>query len=345
MIDIFNMFIVGCKITKNVVSLTQKKMEKQFQLYAAPLQGLTEPAWRNAHWQTIGGVDAYFTPFVRWEKGGIRNKDRRDVAPSSNSVHRLIPQVLAAEAGEFRQLVDWLQKLGYGEVDLNMGCPFPLLVRKGRGAGILSHPDRVASLLDAMEDFPGVRFSVKMRLGEVLPEEWKELLPLLNASVVERITLHPRVGRQQYKGEVDKEQFRAFYEQCTKPLVCNGDIMTAAQGRAWLDEFPRLEGLMLGRGLVARPTLALEIRSGEEVSATDLYARVALMHRQLVAAYMERIEGGELQLVQKLQPLWEYLLPDLPKKQRKAILKAHKVEAYLQCVREALEAVGVTEES
>lgn len=121
--------------------------------------------------------------------------------------------------------------------------------------------------------------------------------------------------------------------------------MTAAQGRAWLDEFPRLEGLMLGRGLVARPTLALEIRSGEEVSATDLYARVALMHRQLVAAYMERIEGGELQLVQKLQPLWEYLLPDLPKKQRKAILKAHKVEAYLQCVREALESVGVTEES
>lgn len=117
-------------------------MEKQFQLYAAPLQGLTEPAWRNAHWQTIGGVDAYFTPFVRWEKGSIRNKDRRDVAPSSNSVHRLIPQVLAAEAGEFRQLVDWLQKLGYGEVDLNMGCPFPLLVRKGRGAGILSHPDR-----------------------------------------------------------------------------------------------------------------------------------------------------------------------------------------------------------
>lgn len=71
MIAIFNMFIVGCKITKNVVSLTQKKMEKQFQLYAAPLQGLTEPAWRNAHWQTIGGVDAYFTPFVRWERGGV----------------------------------------------------------------------------------------------------------------------------------------------------------------------------------------------------------------------------------------------------------------------------------
>ena len=313
-------------------------MEKQIQLYAAPLQGLTEPAWRNAHWQTIGGVDAYFTPFVRWEKGGIRHKDQRDVAPSANRVHRLIPQVLASEAEEFCRLVGWLQELGYEEVDVNMGCPFPLLVNKGKGAGILSHPANVASLLEAMTAFPRIRFSVKMRLGKEEPDEWRQLLPLLNASVVERIALHPRVGKQQYKGEVDKEQFRAFYEQCTKPLVYNGDIVTAAQGRAWLDEFPRLEGLMLGRGLMARPTLALEIRRGEEVSPSDLYARVALMHRQMVAAYMERIEGGELQLVQKLKPFWEYLLPDLPKKQRKAILKSNKVEVYLQNVREALAA-------
>lgn len=50
-------------------------------IYAAPLQGFTETAWRNAHEQSFGGIDAYYTPFIRLEKGTIRNKDKRDVSP------------------------------------------------------------------------------------------------------------------------------------------------------------------------------------------------------------------------------------------------------------------------
>lgn len=127
-------------------------------IYAAPLQGFTEVAWRNAHAQCFGGVEAYYTPFVRLEKGVIRNKDKRDVSPVENMVPRLIPQVIASEPEELRQLTDFLAELGYRELDVNMGCPFPLIVRRGKGAGILSSPVKVAALLEMMKTFPEIRF-------------------------------------------------------------------------------------------------------------------------------------------------------------------------------------------
>ena len=230
-------------------------------LYAAPLQGFTELAWRNAHAQVFGGIDAYYTPFVRLEKGEIRNKDKRELLPAGNTVSRLIPQIVAAEPDEFRILVEQISGWGYREIDLNMGCPFPLIVNRRKGSGILPFPDKVAALLHEMETFPEIRFSVKMRLGWERADEWREILPLLNESCVRQITLHSRIGRQQYKGTVDREAFTAFYEGCQLPLVYNGDLRTQEEMQELLQAYPRLEGLMLGRGLLANPALAAGLRT------------------------------------------------------------------------------------
>lgn len=53
-------------------------------LYASPLQGFTEAPWRNIHHELFGGIDAYYTPFVRVEKGEFRNKDIRDIEKENN---------------------------------------------------------------------------------------------------------------------------------------------------------------------------------------------------------------------------------------------------------------------
>lgn len=218
---------------------------------------------------------------------------------------------------------------------MNMGCPFPLIVRRGKGAGILSSPEKVEALLETMKVFPEIRFSVKMRLGGQDAEEWKALVPLLNRSCVTQVTLHPRIGKQQYKGTVDREAFRAFYEACERPLVYNGDLLTVADIRKVLGAFPRLKGVMLGRGLLANPALALAFREGE-LSESELKARVAQMHRQMYLYYHRVIEGGEAQLLAKLKTCWEYFLPELDKKQRKAILKSNRLDGYLRAVEEAL---------
>lgn len=247
----------------------------------------------------------------------------------------MIPQIIASEPDELEKLVTFLMIQGYREIDLNMGCPFPLIVRRGKGSGILSHPEKVAALLEAMKTFPEVCFSVKMRLGWENAEEWRKVLPLLNRSCVKQVTLHPRIGKQQYKGVVDMEAFRCFYEACELPLVYNGDLCTVTAVREILEAYPRLKGVMLGRGLLADPSLAKAFRE-ELMSEDEIKARTFRMHRLMYLYYQRIIEGGDAQLLTKLKAIWEYLLPDLDKKVRKAILKSNRLDTYLRAVEDAL---------
>lgn len=308
-------------------------MNKDFKIFAAPLQGFTEAPWRIAHNEVFGGTDAYYTPFVRVDKGRLRNKDMRDVAPVSCPGLHTVPQIIASEADEFRFLADYIISLGYKEIDLNMGCPFPLIVNRGKGSGLLPETDKIASILDVMgNEYAGIGFSIKMRLGMSSADEWKNVLPLLNDSCVKMVTLHPRIGKQQYKGNVDMESFTRFYNECRKPLVYNGDITGVDDIRSIRQNYPLLEGVMIGRGILANGALASCFKNGSSVDSHELYRMTLKMHELIFSHYSSTIEGGDAQLLQKMKTMWEYWLPDMDKKKRKAILKAGKLDLYLRAV-------------
>lgn len=300
-------------------------------LYAAPLQGFTEAPWRNAHQEIFGGIDAYYTPFVRIERGEFRNKDLRDIAPENNSVSHLVPQLIASTPAELERLATLFIEQGHKEADLNMGCPFPLIAGKHKGAGILPYPQEVKALLDELVHYPELKFSVKMRLGWESGDEWRLLLPLLNDAPLQRIVLHPRIGKQQYKGEVDGTAFAAFYEECMHPLVYNGDLLTVEDIRRTAEAFPRLEGIMLGRGLLVNPALAWEYKEGVLLSQRELYIKVENLHARLLEYYEDHLQG-DAQLLSKMKPYWEYLLPDADRKLKKAIKKATRRDKYLAAV-------------
>jgi tRNA-dihydrouridine synthase len=191
----------------------------------APLQGYTDAVYRRAHHECVGGMDEYYTPFVRIEKGEVRKKDLRDTDPAANEGVPTVPQVIAMDGDEFARLCDALQGQGWGRIDLNMGCPFPMQVRAGRGSGLLQHPERVEEIWREMERRPEVAFSVKMRLGQESEEEGLTVMPIINEMPLEHVTLHPRWGRQQYKGVADHEAFERFMDICVHPMVYNGDVV------------------------------------------------------------------------------------------------------------------------
>ena len=311
-------------------------MNKDFTILSAPLQGFTNVAWRNAHHRVFGGIDAYYSPFVRLEKEKIRNKDVRDISTPLNATTPMVPQVLASEPEELKALIDYVLTQGYKEIDLNMGCPFPLIANRGKGAGLLKSPQKVKALLKVMQQYEGISFSIKMRLGHLETNEWKEILPLLNDSPLKQIILHPRIGKQQYKGNVDLEAFGQFYAQCTLPLIYNGDIGTAADIEQLKQTYPDLKGIMTGRGLLARPSLAIESKRQCCLNQDELYAKVYEMHGLMLSHYEKYIEGGDAQLLNKLKTIWEYLLPDMEKKSRKAIVKAKSLREYTEKVGMAL---------
>ena len=302
----------------------------------APLQGYTDCVYRKAHHECVGGVDEYYTPFVRIEKGEVRKKDLRDIDPEANHGVPTVPQVIAKDADEFAWLCDAVQGLGWKRIDLNMGCPFPMQVKAGRGSGLLQHPERVAEIAREMQRRPEVQFSIKMRLGQESADEGMTLLPIINEMPLVHVTLHPRLGRQQYKGAVDMEAFGRFHDGCKHLIVFNGDLsqdtllsqMQASDSSPNLGEqhadtvtLPAgLKGVMIGRGLLARPWMLSDKEPGEVIKQ---------MHERIYRHAVENL-CGDSQILSRLHVFWEYM--DIDRKVKKAIMKATTLRRYDEAV-------------
>lgn len=281
----------------------------------APLQGYTDAVYRRAHWECVGGVDEYYTPFVRIEKGEVRKKDLRDIDPAANAGVPTVPQVIAKDGDEFARLCDAVQGLGWQRIDLNMGCPFPMQVKAGRGSGLLQHPERVEEIAREMQRRPEVNFSVKMRLGQESAEEGMRLLPIINEMPLVHVTLHPRLGRQQYKGIPYHEAFWKFQEECHHPMVYNGDIKD-------LSSLPtNLKGVMIGRGLLAKPWM-----TGDKEPQDVIHQ----MHERIYRHAVENL-CGDSQILSRLHAFWEYL--DIDRKAKKVIMKSTTLPHYRSSLR------------
>lgn len=306
---------------------------EQLPIHFAPLQGYTDAIYRSAHARIFGGIDSYYTPFVRLEHGDFRRKDVRELDADNNRGVNLTPQLIASTPEKILRILALFIEKGYKNVDINLGCPFPTLAKRHNGAGLLPYPDEVKALLmAAIEAHPEIQFSVKMRLGWEDANECMALLPLLNSLPLSHITMHPRLGKQQYKGEVDLEAFQRFYAECEKPLIYNGDLLTLDDIDTISNRFPRLSGLMIGRGLLANPALAIEYQQGAPLSPKEKIEKIRLLHADVFSQYGNLLEGGDLQLLTKMRTFWEYLLPDGDRKAKKVIHKTSKLSNYQAAV-------------
>ena len=322
------------------------------QVLFAPLQGYTTGIYRKAHAEIFGGVDAYYAPFLRMENGRPREKDLRDIGDDHDLIAgvkstgamvngakrtgaKTIPQIIANSVNEFRALADAIMQKGFTEIDFNMGCPFPMQVSRHRGAGLLSDTQTVKSIMDEIAQLTvknSIKFSVKMRLGQNSPDEAFALLPTLNDAPLAHITLHPRLGKQQYKGAIDFTSFVRFYEECRHPLVYNGDITSVSQMRKMESGYPKLAGIMIGRGMLARPSLAAEYKAASDTSAAsiserDLLNKILEMHGKLYEHARSTYQGDN-QILSHIKSFWEYLEPSIPKKAFKKIKKAGNQSEY-----------------
>ena len=302
------------------------------EIHFAPLQGYTDFEYRRIHARHCCGVDTYYTPFIRWEKGDIREKDIRDILPENNEGLHLVPQIICADTDEFNRLADTIQEHGYEEMDLNMGCPAPMQTKLMRGSGILPYPTRVSALLKEMERRPEVRFSAKMRLGLEGKEEWRELSGMLNSSCLKHLTVHPRIGKQMYKGEVDMDAFNEVYSSIHIPIIYNGDVTSMEQVSYLLERYPGLHGIMMGRGLLARPTLAQEWLMGKEMPHEERMSILMQMHEDMLG-YCTRKYKVDSQILLHIHAFWEYQESQLERKTWKKIMKAGNMKNYLEAIR------------
>lgn len=294
---------------------------------AAPLQGVTDNVWRMAQHSVFGGVEAYYAPFMRVEHGEVRRKDLRDVDPDRNVGITLIPQILACQPDHARMMVDALKQMGYRRIDINMGCPFPPIALHRKGSGMLAYPELAEELFKALAQVEDVEYSVKMRIGWDKNDQWRDILPLMEIIRPVSIAIHPRTGKQQYKGDLDMEQFEALLAASPWPVIYNGSLRTIEDIEQITQRYPTLAAVMVGSGLAANPGMF-----APDATPDDFHR----FHDMLVDGYTEQLNGGEAQLVRHLQDIWQTFLPGTSHKLFKAIRKSRTLDQYQNAAAAAL---------
>ena len=149
-------------------------------LYLAPMEGVTDRVFRQAYCRCFEPLDKYFAPFLTPnENGKLGPRDLAQLDPERNPGCLPIPQILTNQAEGFIRTAAQLKRMGYQEINLNLGCPSGTVVSKGRGAGFLAFPEQLDSFLyqvfSAMESM-NVKLSIKTRIGVEQPEEFEALL-------------------------------------------------------------------------------------------------------------------------------------------------------------------------
>ncbi len=303
----------------------------EFKIDVAPVQGHTDAAWRHFHHEIYGGDQNYYTPFIRLERGDFRKHDLKDYTSELNANHKLVAQVIFRDMTELRPLVEGLVRNGAKRIDLNTGCPFPLQTAKGRGAGFIGNVEEYHKIPGLLKEFPKTGFSLKMRLGYADPDEWKQVAEAIAEMPLQHVTLHPRVARQQYGGDLYLDRFEEFLTVCPHPVIFNGDLKTPEDIADIRNRFPSIAGVMTARGVLCRPSLVAEYEEGKNWDKDDRLDKMMKFHRELLHHY-EATLCGDAQILSKIKPFWEYAETEIGRKPWKAIKKASNMAKYHSAV-------------
>ena len=266
--------------------------------YFAPMEGLTDSIYRRLHHKYFPGVDRYYMPFLSPTiHRQLTHKEDREL-PMAESVDFIaVPQILTKVSQDFLWAAQVCRDRGYDEVNLNVGCPSGTVVSKGKGSGMLRDAAALDRFLEEIFRDSPLPISVKTRLGLEDPEEFPALLEVFNRYPIKELTIHPRVRKQFYDGSVHMEQFDYAVANSKNPLCYNGDILSRKQAESIAANYPQVEAVMIGRGLVADP--------GMLSGGTDPAALEAFMN-ELLTVY-EVAFGGSRNAIFRLKENWGFL--------------------------------------
>ncbi|MDY3817281.1 MAG: tRNA-dihydrouridine synthase family protein [Candidatus Limiplasma sp.] len=298
-------------------------------VYFAPLDGVTDALFRRVHFQTFSGVDKYFIPFVSPSQSmSFTVRENTELSPRANAGVPVVPQVLARDADLAVAMTRFLRDAGYGEVNLNLGCPSGTVTGKGKGAAMLRNLEELRRFLDRVYANAALPVSIKTRIGFDTDENWPRLLELYRQYPVHELIVHPRTRAQAYTGEARREVCAEAGRLPSIPFVYNGDLFTAEDCRALQREYPGVTAVMLGRGLAANPALAREIAGGPGITLEEL----RLFHDRLYRAYAQ--SWPETAAVGRMHLMMQYLSHCFqdPEKPRKAIRRATRIDEYDRAV-------------
>lgn len=308
-------------------------------LSLAPIQGITNYSFRNLFHKYFKGVDKYYTPYLRMDKKlEIEPKKLKDILPENNQSLPVIPQIMVNTSKAFFYLSEILSDFGYTEVNWNLGCPYPMVTNRMLGAGLLTDHNKIVSILNDVVDSINMNISIKIRSGLTDSSEVEKILPKLDAYPLSEIIIHPRYAKQLYKDNADVDLYSTCLGLSKHKLGYNGDITDKSSFLTIKEKTGNTSHFMLGRGLIANPFLAEQIKSGEQNKFNLNLSNFWGFENELFQAVSERV-SGEGQIAMHMANYWSYFSQSFSNSSKvfKRFKKARKLSAYYDGVAYAKE--------
>ncbi|MEI6279003.1 MAG: tRNA-dihydrouridine synthase family protein [Verrucomicrobiae bacterium] len=275
-------------------------------LALAPMQDVTD--W--AFWKLMssyGGPDIYFTEYFRVTSGYRPERAILRSITENPTGKPAVAQIIGNDVGWMVKTARRLERYPVAAVDLNLGCPAPVVYRKCAGGGLLRDPARVDEILGALRGGIERGFTVKTRLGFADPGEFDRLLEIFSRHRLDLLTVHGRTVREKFGPHVHLGRIARAVQSLPFPVIANGNISSVEEALHML-EATGARGLMIGRGAVRNPWIFRQIRDRLEGR------EVTLPTGRDVLAYVEALyEAGcagaapEFSRVQKMKKYMNFL--------------------------------------
>ena len=229
-------------------------------LALAPMQDVTTLSFMRVI-ARYGGPELYWTDYFRVHGDSRPEKWIVESITRNPTGRPVVAQLIGNDIPALVRTAKLLQKLPAAAIDLNLGCPAPIVYRKCAGGGLLREPQKIDAILGALREAVTIPFTVKTRIGFAEPAEFDALLPLFARHSLDLLTVHARTVMQMYRPGVRYDLIARAARELKCPVLANGNVFSAAQAKQLLAE-TGARGLMIGRGAIRNPWLFGQIRAG-----------------------------------------------------------------------------------
>ena len=267
----------------------------------------------------FGGPDVYVTEYFRVHADS-RLEPRILRSVTENATGRpVFAQLIGQDIPALVRSARELEEYPVAGIDLNLGCPAPVVCRKDAGGGLLRNPEKVARILSALREAVSGRFTVKTRVGYESADEFEALLEVFSGCPIDALTIHGRTVRERYQTPVHPDCVRRAVELMPCPVIANGNVVNVPTGQAYLER-TGAAGLMIGRGAIRNPLLFAQLRAAWAGGDTpplrrcDLLEYIEMLYHETAAAHPRHDPDKQVQkmkkylvyMVQGLEDAFEY---------------------------------------
>lgn len=272
-------------------------------LVLAPMQDVTDLAFMRVIARR-GAPDWFVTEYFRVHPDSVPSAEILRSIDENQTGRPIFAQMIGSDVPSLVRTAKCLAAHPVAGIDLNLGCPAPIVCRKNAGGGLLRHPEQVGAMIGALRDAVSGVFTVKTRVGYHHHDEFTVLLDIFRRHGIDGLTIHGRTVIERYQTPVHPECVRQAVETMACPVIANGNIVDAGTARSY-HATTGAAGLMIGRGAIRNPWIFQQVDADysgkpcDRPTHRDLLAYILELDEEIAAETRRFISDSHVQRLKK----------------------------------------------